>query len=110
MIGYSGVLVGLIENARRTPSKQFASFCDEVLDTDGHLTRLWPLVGALPSWFRKFVELESTATGIQTFECQLIPGLFQTEAYMRALFQPNRPGCGRSSTNPRCTGHMADPK
>ncbi|HEV2638867.1 MAG TPA: helix-turn-helix transcriptional regulator [Actinocrinis sp.] len=88
LIGYSGVLVGLIENARRSPSRRFAELCDEVLGTDGQLTRLWPLVGSLPSWFQKFAELESSASGIQTFETQLIPGLFQTEAYMRALFQP----------------------
>ena len=88
LIGYSGVLVGLVETARRPPSREFAERCDEALGTGGHLTRVWPLVGMLPTWFRKYVELEATATKIQTFETQLIPGLFQTEGYMRALFQP----------------------
>lgn len=36
-------------------------------------------------------ELESRATVIQSYETLLIPGLLQTEAYMRALFRSTRP-------------------
>jgi len=39
----------------------------------------------LPQWFRAYVDLESAATLIRTYEGQLIPGLLQTEDYMRAL-------------------------
>jgi transcriptional regulator with XRE-family HTH domain len=39
----------------------------------------------LPQWFRAFVDLESAATLIRTYEGQLIPGLLQTEDYMRAV-------------------------
>ncbi|MEU6993087.1 helix-turn-helix transcriptional regulator [Streptomyces sp. NPDC046465] len=37
-------------------------------------------------------ELESRATDVQSYETLLIPGLLQTEAYMRALFYSSRPG------------------
>jgi transcriptional regulator with XRE-family HTH domain len=36
-------------------------------------------------------ELESRATAIQSYETLLIPGLLQTEPYMRALFRSTRP-------------------
>lgn len=39
----------------------------------------------LPQWFRVYIDLESVATLIRTYEGQLVPGLLQTEDYMRAL-------------------------
>jgi transcriptional regulator with XRE-family HTH domain len=39
----------------------------------------------LPSWFRAYVDLEAAAGLIRTYEGQLIPGLLQTDDYMRAL-------------------------
>ena len=39
----------------------------------------------LPQWFRAFVDLESAATLIRTYEGQLVPGLLQTEEYTRAV-------------------------
>ena len=41
----------------------------------------------LPPWFRTFVDLESVATLIRTYEGQFIPGLLQTDDYMRAVVQ-----------------------
>ena len=41
----------------------------------------------LPRWFRTYVDLESAATLIRTYEGQFIPGLLQTDAYMRAVVQ-----------------------
>jgi transcriptional regulator with XRE-family HTH domain len=39
----------------------------------------------LPQWFRAYVDLESAASLIRTYEGQLVPGLLQTEDYMRAV-------------------------
>jgi transcriptional regulator with XRE-family HTH domain len=39
----------------------------------------------LPPWFRTYVDLESAATLIRTYEGQFVPGLLQTDDYMRAL-------------------------
>jgi hypothetical protein len=41
----------------------------------------------LPRWFRTYVDLESAAKLIRTYEGQFIPGLLQTDAYMRAVVQ-----------------------
>lgn len=40
---------------------------------------------ALPNWFSAYLDLESAATQIRTYEVQLVPGLLQTREYARAL-------------------------
>jgi transcriptional regulator with XRE-family HTH domain len=39
----------------------------------------------LPAWFRAYVDLESAASLIRTYEGQYIPGLLQTDDYIRAV-------------------------
>jgi transcriptional regulator with XRE-family HTH domain len=41
----------------------------------------------LPSWFRTYVDLEAAAALIRTYEGQFVPGLLQTDDYMRAVVQ-----------------------
>jgi hypothetical protein len=41
----------------------------------------------LPHWFRAYVDLESAAVLIRAYEAQFVPGLLQTEEYMRAVIQ-----------------------
>ena len=40
---------------------------------------------ALPDWFRVAVGLEESASLIRAYEPQVVPGLLQTEAYVRAI-------------------------
>lgn len=86
-VSYSGSLVGMVETARRAPTRDFAERCDDALATGGALTRLWPLVSqeALPRWFQQFAELERVATSIRSWEPLVIPGLIQTPDYARTL-------------------------
>lgn len=44
-----------------------------------------PYGDILPHWFRAYVDLESAATLIRTYEGQFVPGLLQTEDYVRAV-------------------------
>jgi transcriptional regulator with XRE-family HTH domain len=44
-----------------------------------------PYGDLLPQWFRAYVDLEAVAAQIRTYQGQLVPGLLQIEAYMRAL-------------------------
>ncbi|MBO0852475.1 MAG: helix-turn-helix domain-containing protein [Nocardia sp.] len=39
----------------------------------------------LPEWFETYIGLEHAAHSIRTFEAQLVPGLLQTEEYIRAV-------------------------
>ncbi|MFD0531070.1 helix-turn-helix domain-containing protein [Kitasatospora arboriphila] len=49
VVNYTGSLVGLVETARRKPSREFTERCDAALGTDGALARIWPLLGRRPS-------------------------------------------------------------
>jgi hypothetical protein len=51
----------------------------------------WQSYGdVLPQWFRAYVDLESAATLIRTYEGQFVPGLLQTDDYMRAVMHGAR--------------------
>jgi transcriptional regulator with XRE-family HTH domain len=45
----------------------------------------------LPQWFETYVGLEEAASLIRTYEVQFIPGLLQTEDYVRAVTVAGRP-------------------
>lgn len=85
-------LVNKIENAKRTPSKDFARHADAFFQTGGHLSRLWPLVTlyAYPKWFRPYVQLEEQASTIRSFESMVVPGLLQTRDYAHAILSARR--------------------
>jgi transcriptional regulator with XRE-family HTH domain len=44
-----------------------------------------PFTDILPGWFETYLSLESAAATIRAFETQFVPGLFQTQAYARAV-------------------------
>jgi transcriptional regulator with XRE-family HTH domain len=52
----------------------------------------WNRYGDLmPSWFQDYVGLEESASLIQTYELQFVPGLLQTEDYARAVASHGQP-------------------
>jgi DNA-binding XRE family transcriptional regulator len=63
----------------------------EIADTlalarDANHPGWWQHYGdVLPAWFRAYVDLESAASLIRTYEGQYIPGLLQTDDYIRAV-------------------------
>ncbi|GLW53722.1 helix-turn-helix domain-containing protein [Kitasatospora phosalacinea] len=93
VLGYTGSLVGQIETAKRSPTQEFAERLDGALGTGGLFGRLWPHVGRgpYPDYFRTYAELERRASEILEFGGFLIPGLGQTEQYMRAIFRSGLP-------------------
>ncbi|MFY1654474.1 helix-turn-helix domain-containing protein [Solwaraspora sp. WMMB762] len=44
-----------------------------------------PYGDLLPTWFQYYLDLESAASLIRTYEIQFVPGLLQTEEYARAV-------------------------
>ncbi|MFD8009353.1 Scr1 family TA system antitoxin-like transcriptional regulator [Streptomyces sp. NPDC058955] len=96
-VGYSVPMVASIEQGRRLPSKEFVEKAEEVLDAFGviraaakHLTRK----AGLAKWFEEWAELEPLAVTLYTYENRLVPGLFQTPAYARTLFEEQIPAMG----------------
>lgn len=41
----------------------------------------------IPPGFKAFLDLEATATTVQTYQAEFVPGLLQTEAYIRAIYE-----------------------
>src|SRR5579859_6586110 len=52
----------------------------------------------LPSWFKVAVGLEESATLIRAYEPQVVPGLLQTEGYVRAITAASFPAAAQDFT------------
>ncbi len=93
-VRYSVPTVASVEQGRRFPPQDFVERAEEVLDAFGtlrgaarHLSRR----PGLASWFRQWAQLEAVAISLYTYECRLVPGLLQSEAYARAVFAQSIP-------------------
>ena len=94
LVGLSKHTVASIELGRRMPDPDFAERADAVLGNTGALRKAAPCLTRQPglaAWFRRWARLEATAITLYTYECRLIPGLLQTEAYSRTLFSNQWP-------------------
>ncbi|MEU6367972.1 helix-turn-helix transcriptional regulator [Streptomyces sp. NPDC046931] len=94
LVRYQPSTVASIEQGRRFPPRVFVERAEEVLDAFGALKGAYKHVGrekGLASWFRQWAELEEQAISLHTFENRLVPGLLQTEAYARLLFDEQVP-------------------
>jgi transcriptional regulator with XRE-family HTH domain len=87
-VRYSVETVSKIERGCRFPQPDFVEKAEQVLDAFGalrgaaeHLSRQ----PGLASWFRQWARLETVANSLSTYECRVIPGLLQTDAYARAV-------------------------
>lgn len=61
----------------------------------------------LPSWFRIAVGLEESASLIRAYEPQVVPGLLQTEGYIRAISVASFPGATEQETDRRVALRLA---
>ncbi|MFI1710929.1 helix-turn-helix domain-containing protein [Streptomyces griseoruber] len=97
LVRFSKHTVESVELGRRMPDAAFVERADEVLGNTGALrkgsrfvTRGRGDVG-LAAWFRQWARLEREAVSLCTYECRLVPGLLQSEAYARAVFEGTVP-------------------
>ena len=61
---------------------------------------------AMPNWFQTYVGLEEASALIRLYEVQFVPGLLQTEDYMRSLMTLNRPNLDRGEVDRRINVRM----
>ena len=61
----------------------------------------------LPSWFRVAVGLEESASLIRAYEPQVVPGLLQTEGYIRAITAASFPAASDEETERRVALRLA---
>ncbi|MEU5393257.1 helix-turn-helix domain-containing protein [Streptomyces tibetensis] len=88
VVGFSKHTVASVEQGRRMPDRDFVERAEPALGNTGALRRAAPHLSrqaGLASWFRQWARLEATAISLYTYECRVVPGLLQTEAYARAV-------------------------
>lgn len=84
---------GSYERAERIPAIEFLKDADEALEARGALIACIEMIEEekYPPKFVDWVRLERLAQIISGYEVMVIPGLFQTEAYTRALYESRYP-------------------
>ncbi|MFI2504843.1 Scr1 family TA system antitoxin-like transcriptional regulator [Streptomyces sp. NPDC018972] len=94
LVRYSKHTVASVELGRRMPDAAFVERAEEALGNTGALRRAAGCLARQPglaAWFRRWARLEQVAITLYTYECRMVPGLLQTEAYARALFNEQLP-------------------
>ncbi|MFI8255796.1 helix-turn-helix domain-containing protein [Streptomyces filamentosus] len=92
-------LVSAMERGVRVPQPDFLVRADGVLEAGGVLTAaVEDMERALarartrhPDWFQNFAKEEARALAAHYYEVQAVPGILQTPAYARTLFEHRRP-------------------
>ncbi|PJM99471.1 transcriptional regulator [Streptomyces sp. CB01201] len=82
-----------IEAGRRRPSGDDARRLDQVRGANGFFERFLPTLDGrkVAEHFEAAKEFEQQATVIREYAPELVPGILQTEAYARAVFQTRFP-------------------
>ncbi|WP_329413811.1 helix-turn-helix domain-containing protein [Streptomyces sp. NBC_00704] len=96
VVNYSKTHLHGVETGERLPLPPISEKLDAAFGTGELFQGLWGVVKRehTPRRFDHCLELEAKAARIQEFGASIVPGLLQTEAYMRALFRECNPGAG----------------
>jgi transcriptional regulator with XRE-family HTH domain len=78
--------IAAYETGRNRPDVEFCDSLDEFFGTGEMFQSLWGHAQRehLREWFEAYIGHETEASQIRTFESTYVPGLLQTEGYMRA--------------------------
>jgi transcriptional regulator with XRE-family HTH domain len=94
LVHFSKHTVASVELGRRMPDAAFVDRAEEVFGNTGALRRAAAHLVRQPglaSWFRRWAQLEGAAITLCTYDCRMVPGLLQTEAYVHALAHAQLP-------------------
>ena len=114
-LGYGPDLISALERGVRTPQREFLEAADPLFGAGGLLTALIEDVERAkekapvrhPSWFKDYARLEKSAVEINDYSCHDIPGLFQTERRIRALYEMRRPLLDEDTIEQRVASRLA---
>ncbi|MGP4049276.1 helix-turn-helix domain-containing protein [Streptomyces sp. 2A115] len=114
-LGYGEDLISSLERGRRTPQREFLEAADELLGAGGLLRALIEDVEKAkakarvrhPAWFRDYARLEREAVEINDYSCHDIPGLFQTQRRIRALYEMRKPLLDEETIEQRVASRLA---
>ncbi|GAB3958997.1 hypothetical protein GCM10029978_005140 [Actinoallomurus acanthiterrae] len=94
LINYSEGMISNVETAQKVPRRDFVERCDQALKTGGGLMVLHGLLKHEThpvQSFARFAEAERQASGVHMWDVVVVPGIFQTPEYARALLRAGRP-------------------
>ena len=89
-VNYSASMVSAIELGQQPPTAKYLELVDKALDTGGIFSRMLTDLVALDRarvWQLGWRALIEQARAVRWFEPLYVPGLFQTQAYARAVFE-----------------------
>lgn len=84
--------ISRLENGEAKLDEKQAAVLDEAWNTGGHFAIMvwYARQGHDPTWFKSFTEFEARASSMKVYSGQLIPAIFQTPGYARALLIEGR--------------------
>ncbi|MFI5940472.1 helix-turn-helix domain-containing protein [Streptomyces uncialis] len=90
---YDRAYLHKLETGKSSGTPEALAALDAVYGTGRHLQDLWELVqhDLHPDKYKRFMERERQATVRYQYAFSTLPGLLQTEGYMRELVQTHRP-------------------
>ncbi|WP_194821379.1 helix-turn-helix transcriptional regulator [Micromonospora sp. S-DT3-3-22] len=89
-VNYSASMVSAIELGQQPPTAKYLELVDKALDTGGIFSRMLIQLVALDRaqvWLRGWRAILADAWALRWFDPLHVPGLLQTEAYARAVFE-----------------------
>lgn len=91
-VAYSRGQIGMVETGQRFMKPEIVRQCDEILDTDGLLVRIWRAASHDRSATRlaDFIDAERRAQAIRSYHPSYVPGLLQVRSYAKALLDAGR--------------------
>ncbi|HEX5598292.1 MAG TPA: DUF5753 domain-containing protein, partial [Micromonosporaceae bacterium] len=99
-----------VELGRRMPDPAFVERAEQALGNTGALRKAAGHLARQPglaAWFRQWARLEAMAISLCTYECRVVPGLLQTEAYARAVSLSVPPLPDEEEMNARIAARLA---
>ncbi|MFI9321300.1 Scr1 family TA system antitoxin-like transcriptional regulator [Kitasatospora aureofaciens] len=115
LVGYGERLISSVERGVRTPQPELLVALDKLLNAGGLLAIAADDVKSArnkarlrhPAWFQGYVSLEEIAIEHHDYTTLLIPGLLQTEAYARAIYEMRQPTLSEEVIETRVAARMA---
>ncbi|MGW1754913.1 helix-turn-helix domain-containing protein [Streptomyces mirabilis] len=108
-VRFSKHTVASVELGRRMPDPTFVDRAEEVLGNTGALRKAAGHLARQPglaAWYRQWARLEANAITAYTYECRMLPGLLQTEAYARAMSADQLPPLDNAQIEERWSARM----
>ncbi|MCP9212452.1 helix-turn-helix domain-containing protein [Streptomyces sp. NEAU-Y11] len=111
-VQYSVPYIAKIEQGKRFPPRELIERAEEVLGAPaarvlGAAHRSLTRRVGLASWVRHWAGIEEQAVSLLAYECTVVPGLLQSESYIRAIFDRYIPHTPQEQCEQQATARLA---